>query len=382
MNLLRDLFVILISSLIIGCDQIGQNKNNYSHTLTLKEVIKIPIDENTSFNNNNLKIFEEDGNEYLIIQNDFLNSLQFYSLENLQLTRKIVFNKEGPQGIDLHGFVIPNPDSIIIFNKFSSQAFIVDRNGNKIDTIFVSGRNQYLNHASMNRIPDLYYDNKINLFVFPPQNYREASFFSNKHLFELEYDLKTKGSRYLPITWPKRYENSIWGFYHTFPCRTLGKDGELIYSFAIDENIYVLDQQDSLLTYQAKSDFIDEKIIPLSRLPETNLEEAVNLLNRGFYSMMIYDKYREVYYRIAGHQTRYNKELGYLQNVYNKSYSVIILDKEFKKIGEKKLRPINSFSIKDFFVAKKGLYIQSSNINNPNLEEDYLEFNLMKLEEI
>lgn len=347
--------------------------------MKLVELVSIPVDSNTSIDNNLLKLYEENDFEYLVIQNQFSNSIQYYSLDNGKLVNEIFIEREGPKGLELHGFVIPNKDSIIVFEKFTSKGFIINPQGDFIDYLYLNGSMGGLNHASMNRTPDLLIGDKISLFVFPGLNYNDSRLFNGYYTFEFQYDIKNQTYRYLPISWPEIYQDNIWGFYHTYPSRVKGKGNTIVYSFGIDHNIYVLHENGSITMHEARGDLIEERINPLANSPTNNRDEVFAYLNRGAYMCIIYDKFRDVYYRIAGHQTEYNNNLGVTENVYRKPYSVIILNSSFEKIGETRLEPVENFSVKDFFVGKKGLYIQSSNYNNSELNENEMKFNLFEL---
>ena len=97
--------------------------------------------------------------------------------------------------------------------------------------------------------------------------------------------------------------------------------------------------------------------------------------------MMMFDRYREVYYRIAGLETSYLDKNNQPKNPFHKPYSVIILNKNFVKIGEKLLEPINNYSVKDWFVSSRGLCILAGNLNSSELDEDYMTFNVLEIKE-
>ena len=96
----------------------------------------------------------------------------------------------------------------------------------------------------------------------------------------------------------------------------------------------------------------------------------------------MYDKYRDVYYRFAEMPC----ELADNEDPYDefvprvREFSVIILDKDFRIIGETKF-PGKKYFYKMSFVGRDGLYISENNLANPEFDEDKLVFACFKLED-
>jgi len=82
----------------------------------------------------------------------------------------------------------------------------------------------------------------------------------------------------------------------------------------------------------AKSKYID-KVKYIDDYGRTSIEQGCEIPN---YGNLIYDKYRNVYYRIAYPETTLEKGIkGYeLREYGRKNFSIIILDKKFNVIGE------------------------------------------------
>jgi hypothetical protein len=95
---------------------------------------------------------------------------------------------------------------------------------------------------------------------------------------------------------------------------------------------------------------------------------------------MIYDKYRDVYYRIAYPETEMENGENYLEifRTGRKNFSIIILDKEFKIIGET-LFPDYTYISNTMFVSEKGLFIRSNHHKSAAFEEDKLIFDCFEL---
>ena len=61
-----------------------------------------------------------------------------------------------------------------------------------------------------------------------------------------------------------------------------------------------------------------------------------------------------------------------------KNFSIIILDKDFKKIGET-MFPDYTYNSNIMFIHEDGLYISDSHYLNPEFSDDELSFRLFKL---
>ena len=144
-----------------------------------------------------------------------------------------------------------------------------------------------------------------------------------------------------------------------------------VYSFYYDENIYVATPaHDSIRKIAVKSSYFDKVDLPgeLTATPQDFCEKP-------WYGNLLYDRYRNVYYRIAYPRTTIEKEVRPFELLAygRKNFSTIILDKEFNKIGET-LFPDYTYSAKGMIILEDGLYISDSHYLNPQFSDDVLSF--------
>ena len=366
---------------VVSCAQKPEPIKNtsYTHKLALaNEKIVLSIDDSTSFESNYYQVIESGGVELLAVESKHKNSIQFYSLESRKLVKELKFPREGLTPVkQIHGFLWINPDLIMVFDKWRSKGILVDSNGSFLDQIVWKSDGKSFNHASMTRLPNVSFKDKIYIFEFPSISLDNEQLFSSDVRFEYVYDIKTKKGEYLKFSWPEIYAGKFWGFYHTFPSRVKGRDDFLVYSFGIDHNLQVLLPNGTVNEHEARSDYFDS-IDPIRR----NEDETEAFLKRGIYAMVIYDKYRNVYYRIAGLETDDILPNGKPKAEIHKRYSIIILDENFNKIGETVLEPVEQFLIKDWFVCKEGLCISNANPLNKEIDESKMTFHILTLEKI
>ena len=108
------------------------------------------------------------------------------------------------------------------------------------------------------------------------------------------------------------------------------------------------------------------------------INAIIKLNENPRYWHIMYDKYRNVYYRfaempykLASNESPYDEPKG-------KEFSVIVLNADFEIIGETKF-PGKKYFYKKSFVGREGLYISENNLENPQFDENKLVFTCFKI---
>lgn len=98
------------------------------------------------------------------------------------------------------------------------------------------------------------------------------------------------------------------------------------------------------------------------------------------YGNIIYDKYRNIYYRIAYPDVEFEKDDDFLAVFRGgrAQFSIIVLDKNLNIIGET-LFPSNTYNPNILFVDKDGLYISTSHYKREDYSDDWLRFQCLEL---
>ena len=145
------------------------------------------------------------------------------------------------------------------------------------------------------------------------------------------------------------------------------------------DSIMVTDDLKQVRWYNGKSRYL-KSIRP--RVYEADglnwLREATE--NPAYHNIM-YDKYRDVYYRIAEFPYEFKPNESAFDDPKGREFSIIIFDKDLNIIGETKF-PGNKYFYKMSFVGRDGLYISENNEANPEFDEDKLVFACFTLEDI
>jgi len=147
------------------------------------------------------------------------------------------------------------------------------------------------------------------------------------------------------------------------------RNKEFVYSFAVSDSIYTFDPATGKQkAFYAASRYVDEPILPMSK-PD-NAHDLEYALETPYYHAVIYDEYRDVYYRFVRHSIPFKDEItGERHEFYEKPISIIVLDKNMKIIGETKLAE-HLFLDYIYYVTDRGLYISTGNPGNEELAED------------
>ena len=111
------------------------------------------------------------------------------------------------------------------------------------------------------------------------------------------------------------------------------------------------------------------------------INSIIEFCEAPMYWHIMYDKYRDVYYRfaempykLASNESPYDEPKG-------KEFSIIVLNADFEIIGETKF-PGKKYFYKMSFVGKEGLYISENNLANPQFDENKLVFTCFKIKNV
>lgn len=368
----------LISAIIFLSSCNEGNKKRYTLEYNSKNLSFI-LDNNTKNLIYTLQpYYEINGNEYLSFQSGHKNEILIYNIKNKQLEFKISPEIEGGDGVGFFlGYYLHNLDSIFLTNKDIQEIALVDKNSKLKDKIQYDETNKGETLTHSYSITSYYEPIKIienKMYIISGCNR-----WVEKDPVSVTIDLNSKEVKSLPFYYPNFKEannNAKKGGMEEYFSRDF--DGEnFIYSFFFDENIFVTNMDHtSIKKIKIKSEYIN-KVKLLDDYGNLTPEDACSNPN---YGNLIYDKYRNVYYRIAYPKTEIEKGVRGLElrSYGRKLFSIIILDKNFNIIGES-LFPKYTYNSNLLFIHKDGLYISDSHYLNPEFSDDVLSFKCFKL---
>ena len=336
------------------------------------EKLVFELDTNTKNELFSYSTYEENGKNYFVFQAPDCNRILFYNMKTQKKEFEMDPPVDGNNGVGLaNGYFIHNLDSIYIPNFHLKEIALINKECNVIDKYDYTkdDNGQELSIASYSTAY-LQQVEKIgrDLYIYSGPNR-----FIKKDPVTVKFNMDSHQKTALPFCYPE-YPGSDtklkkYGLETAF---SRCFDGEkFIYSFYYDENIYVasIDHQ-SIQKIPIKSKFFDKVILPgeLTAQPHEFCEKP-------WYGNLLYDKYRNVYYRIAYPQATIEKGIRPMEllGYGRKNSSIIILDEKFNILGET-LLPDYTYNSRIFLIRKEGIYISDSHYLNPNFSDDVLSF--------
>jgi hypothetical protein len=344
--------------------------------------IILEIDNETKFSTKALFSFvNSDGNEILSFEGD--NKILFYQLHDGLLIHSIHLQKEGPNGVGtVFGHYPLSLDSVYITRRNTPELYLVNSNGNVLDKYnYLYDINEELcTHTISSTIvysPLIKIGHKIFLNQFLLEGGNTTGDILEKNPVSIVIDEYTKKVNKLPFTYPR-----LWEGVNDFAFAEYSRifDGKrFVYSFFWDENIYITNiEHTEVKKISAKSRYISELNKKLKR--PNNFQQGIKMsIETAKYGNLVFDPYREVYYRFAFPQTELKTtEDIQVVSLFRKVFSIIILNKDLEVIGETSFEE-NTFVPFLFFISKKGLYISNNHINNPFFDENKIAFKRFSL---
>ena len=385
---MKQIILLLIFAQLCACSSSKNGEEiEYSKGLAETKKITLPIDENTYFLSKSIFQFEEDGKEYLHFENSRKGQYEIitFDLEKQDVHKRLPIAPEGPNGIPAMYGSKPFPDSknYLISQTLAFRVTQMDGDGNVL-------RNYQL------KSPGRFVRIILGSFCYYPSFVRDSILYFNQPVASRKkrnldrypifatLDLRTGELGFAPLDFPKTFKGDYSHIRSgdSFTYDYNYKENRLVCSFLESDSIMVTDDLTHTKWYNAKSQFLDS-MIPYLNAPVEDAQDLIRSKGKAKYWHIMYDKYRDVYYRFAEMPCELAKDENPYDEFSHKSreFSVIILDKDFRIIGETKF-PGNKYFYKMSFVGRDGLYISENNLANPDFDEDKLVFACFALEDL
>ena len=170
-------------------------------------------------------------------------------------------------------------------------------------------------------------------------------------------------SVHLFLSFPQQYSASSW--WHVVGnevSRVSNKNKEIVYSFPMNDTLFVY-SRDGVLERKisAPSIFFDGfPSPPIDKQTEDNPETLTKyVLQLQRYEAILYDPFRDRYYRIAAHWQPLKNNDG-VKNVNSDApWSIIVLDADLQILGEQKIEP-HTYRFDGIMVTKEGLLVRNN----------------------
>jgi len=378
------LFIVLLFSTIAcvkkenGSDYFVGNK----HSLVKIDSIYFKLDSMSNSRNSNSFFSKWNGKEVFSFLNQNNNSIYIYDIESAELIENLKFSIEGPDGVGkLTSYYLSNEDSLFLYSYGQALLSIVNSNKTVLKRINMESDLMSVRpEVNSSRPLGIISNNLIfNSWGSEREYYNNDTFPENSFLF-LKLDNYLKSYQ---IAYPDTYMGSIWGvqffqIYHDFNIN----DSLLVLSYPIDNSIYVYDFKTGNLEKKLKNNYLNLKVNPLSdrvgKFTVDILEEVNHLMKQEYYSLIKYDPYNNLYFRVINHPVPQAViESGdELKKAFG-PFSILILDNEFNYKDIIKFPPYEYYMQSVFFNDGK-IYIKKIQTDN----EDVLVFDIFELNQL
>lgn len=377
---MRLILTTLVFLLINSCSnrEVSTDKQ-YSFVKTSE--LKIPLSIEIPPSTTSSKAYEMEGGEFIFLVNKRTNSLvQIDAIKpkNVQLHK---FEREGPNGIGLiRGIAKFDEKTLILVSEKPTHYFydltkqeitrseLIDTKSGELLTQanFTSndyeeyckiGTKGYFQQSSMTWSTSLGRDNP---------EYKLLAYYDEENK---EYHLSS-------FRFPNDYNTTT--DYMNRP--STATDGSSIYlSLFSDHRIHVYDEK-SQYSKLVKSKYLPEKFASIN-INDQDQSTIEYLAVQPYYMGLIYDKYRNLFYRITkvtkSEDIPTLKQNAQFYGFRPMLFSVMVLDNKLNILSETLLEP-NKYLHMNIVVLKEGLAISKMHPANNELSETYLEFDIFQ----
>ena len=382
------LIIISILSLCSCQTKKEQSTDPYNVELVESKKITLPIEDKKDFLSRSIFQFEEDGKEFLsfgTFERKRQYELILFDLEKEDVHKRIPLTYEALPAItglkSLNG-----SQSFLTFRHNRFRFSIIDGEGKMLKDFSTEPRDNMficsLGGISYGYMPSFVIDSV--LYFSASLQYREGGI--KTHHWK-EFPLFTSlDLRNGDIDWYMNYpsifdhdvENPAGGYEFTYDYNY--QQNRLVCSFRGYDSLIVTDDLHHMKWIDGKSRYLESMrpYVPEAGTPEKSITK---LKEMGGYLHLMYDKYRDVYYRFVEHPCKLGFGEYFMDEPKAREFSIIIFDKDLNIIGETKF-PGNKYFNKMSFIGRDGLYISENNWANPDFDKHKLVFACFKLENI
>lgn len=378
-NLLPTILVLLLLSCQADLESIEMKKSFKFDIVEGKSKVTLPVDNTTLSHSLVYDFFIEDERAYLVWVNTRNNDILLYDIELAEVVYKVNVPREGDQGIKKIAAIemIDKYNAFIVIN-YGGDVIKYDlkekKRGEKFEFFPSSSNGNYILNSPCCRpvlVKGRLYacaENELNTYT------------DNELLYERSpvgvfLDLKTGVVDYGGMkNYPSSYSNVFYPAEFWNYSRDIVGDGNFVYSFSCDHHVYL----ENIENGEVSSFFCKSQNLPEVWPENPARDEYTDVrykIETGIYESIIYDKFRDLYYRIYrcdGSVENPNDIYRAMKEFRLRKVGVMVLNKNFDIIVDKKLE--NIYFSPAYFVAPDGLYISTENPASETLNENIMVF--------
>ncbi|MFO7825347.1 MAG: DUF4221 family protein [Cyclobacterium sp.] len=322
------------------------------------------------------------GVPYLGVVNGNTNELEFYSLSNEVEDFKVQFKTDGPNGVGkLMAFELISDDTLLIGSTYRIRLYVTNFEGDivkilKTDIVERKGypfvQNYYTNQPLVNN------QSKKDLYIYTgvDTDYNGPGIWSGTMFLKIP-DLEDEAASHV-FELPDHFFGYVHGAYFSHSSHLLMEDRFIVFGIPFYNNILVYDlEKEELMEKEAGSKHFGDAL-PWDDA-ESGFSESFYVPSNS-YRELAFDEENQMLYRLAYQGVDYIGPDGQRRNWDNKPPSVIMINRDFEKVGEVDL-PLNTIYTRMYFTHDGKLYLSLNHPDN-NPSEDQMVFVGFKPEEL
>ncbi len=369
--------VALVALVLCSCNK--TDKSAQESGLILLDSVYINLDDQSApsllFN----QVTSSDEEELLVNLNQLSGSLDLYDLATGDLYKRIDILSEEPNAIlGVSGFYVLNSDSVFLFPKMSfNKMAIINFDGLIINSFspelpLNNEIGKVLNHSSTNSLPTFFHDGKIYFDQLTLKNTTQDGSLNPDFKVTGFVDFNKDSIHLLEKSgYPYSYLGKAFSIYAAVHSRVIDDSGKFVYSWGA---------LDSLVIVNSNWD-IEQKVFSRSRFksknfpetPNANLEQELEaVIGNGYYGRVMFDPFRNLYYRFYHIGRTYSSETGNsIASIFKNDFSVLVYNQDLELLSETKFEG-KTYDFYQAFIGRKGLYLPRLNQFYDKLNEDFI----------
>ena len=332
-------FLLLFLVSIFSCSNSDtKNTETPPSTHTLKKVAEyeIEIDSVTANNFIHYQHYTENDKEYFTFLNRVTQEINFYDLDDKSLAFKVTLPTQGPNRVGTlegfnSGYHIHNLDSIFVINRVAQRLFVMNQHSQKVGEIEFAREGYSPTPILAPFAPMKVIDN----YAYFLNIQGNINYMSKNKRYNSDYatviDLENSQKDFF-LSYPEVYTKGAWGLELHRISWAINSNNHLIVSYPLDEHLYELDLNGNIINQHKASASKVSKARSIKRSEKSRREVRAYYASQGKYGQVFFDSVRNLYLRDAFSPVPKSAALEGL--IHNYERPVVILDQNFKKIGE------------------------------------------------
>lgn len=366
-------FLTICTFLFFGCNDKKTTDCEFNYSLIRdadKKVLLLSHDSLSVPNNCTMRYyFDNISNQSFIYSlNHLNNSIDIYLLDG-KMKSRINLTKEGPNGVGvINNFYVKSLDSIYVISPSQISISLLNSEGklhrkysylSSVNGKETLGEGLQITGGYANQIIESNNTLIVGAVPFDDPNLKR---FYEKNQSGITINLRN-GDVVPLTTLPKQWKNRFQeGYVLTGSQMKVAQTYDIqrnkcVISYMTEKELSVIDvkTKNSYLTDASSCFFSTVKWYERSKAEKHNIDDEFNYYSKEpQFSSIYFDEYRKVFYRFVGHPNILKKDE--LDDRAWFIYSVIILDRNLKKIGETMLQ--EGYQPNNVLLAKDGVYLQ------------------------